>query len=286
MGNLERVFEKVEKLINDGNLSFDYGFHLINKNYSTGKNYTGMFNNLVLSIARSQYNYRFPYWIGFNQALKSYIPIKKGEAGVPILIRKTKNVFIKDGLEIDNEEDADYSKVSSFYSEIHVFNIEQTNVDLESVNKYNFSEDTTELNKLLDKYLAVENIDIVKGHGVCSYNIVQDKIKMVDEDSFYDKLAYSEALTHEIVHSTGHEKRLSRNMNVVDANVRADEEIIAEFGTMMILSEYELERRDKDMAFYIRSWLKDNNIKDIYSLCLQSQKAVDYIKKTKIREEL
>ena len=79
-------------------------------------------------------------------------------------------------------------------------------------------------------------------------------------------------------HSTGHSSRLNREMKKKDRELYYNEEIIAEFGTMVLMSEFNLDRRDKDMASYIQSYLVYSDIKSIYNLCKQSQQAVDFIK--------
>jgi len=281
MSAIDKTLEKIEEIIKQGNLSFDYGFSFVNKNYSTNKNYSGVFNNLVLSIDRYDKGYKFPYWIGFGQAQKSFIPVKKGEKGVPILCYKQRKVFLNiNEEEVDeNSSDAVFTKNSSYFDTVYVWNIEQTSIDIDSVNAFQFSENTDELEILLDKYRNSQKIELIHDDVSTSfYSVKSDIINLVPFESFYDKLAYFEAYTHECMHSTGHGSRLNREMTRNDKEKYCNEEIIAEFGTMVLMSEFNLERRDKDMATYINSYLVYSDIKSIYNLCKQSQQAVDFIK--------
>lgn len=288
MSNLEKTLAKLESIISSGNLSFDYGFDLRNKNYATGRNYQGIFNNLVLSTERYLNNYKYPYWIGFHQAIKMYIPIKKEQKGTPIMCLQYKKKYLDI---LGNEVEEDDNRValteqSRFWNTVYVWNIEQTSADLDSINSFSYSENTNELEKMLDKYISREKIAL--NHDAidyCNYSLVNDTISMIHKDRFYDQTAYFEALTHECSHSTGHQSRLNRDIQTKDREKYNNEEIIAEFATMMIMSEFDIEKRNKDMATYIASYLNGNSIKSVYGLCLQSQNAVDYIHE-KYKKEL
>jgi len=50
---------------------------------------------------------------------------------------------------------------------------------------------------------------------------------------------------------------------------------------MLLLSEFDIEHREKDRAAYISSYLHGAEVKSIYDLCILAQKAVDYIRKGK-----
>lgn len=282
MNKIEETLNKVENLINLKDISFDYGFALSNENYFTRKRYTGIFNNLILMIVQNEKKYKFPYWIGFHQANKLHLGVKKGEPGTPIISKQYKNTYYDENgniLDESEKDKADSFKENSFYRDVYVWNIEQTDIDIEAVNAFSYSEDLSGISEALSKYTEKEGIQIIKSDtGYCYYSKKQDHIGMVDMLIFYDKLAYYEALAHESFHSTGHEKRLNRNLQTKDKKTYSEEEIIAEFATMMFLSEFNLARRDKDMASYIKGYLHGANIRDMFHLCLKYQQAIDYVK--------
>jgi len=286
MSALDKTLQKLESLIQSGNINWDYGFDLRNKNYHTGRHYSGIFNNIVLSMTKASCNYKYPYWIGFGQAIKSYIPVKQGEKGTPIMCKQYKKLFFDEttGMEIDSEDANSNSRCQekSFWSTVYVFNIEQTSIDIDSVNQMAFSEKPEELEKLLDKYCTRENIVLADDSSDYPYySPEEDRISLVPKERYYDLVAYYEAWTHECVHSTGHEKRLNRELQTRDKDKYDNEEIVAEFGTMLLLSEFDIEHREKDRAAYISSYLHGAEVKSIYDLCILAQKAVDYIRKGK-----
>ena len=99
---------------------------------------------------------------------------------------------------------------------------------------------------------------------------------------------YYKTLFHELVHSTGHESRLSRKA-VMTTNLfsktkgdYAFEELIAESGAMMLAGIANLSPKDSDAnsQAYINGWVKaveDANESAVVSALVQSAKAVDFI---------
>ena len=282
---VEKTLDKLESILEKGNLNFDYGFDIVNKNYFTGRNYLGLFNNITLSIAKDSLGYKFPYWIGFGQASKMYIPVRTGEHGIPIMCKQYKKRYYDgNGYEIEVEKgdsvDGLQYEENSYWTNVYVFNIEQTSIDIESVNQFDFNEDFTGIDNLLVKYMGREKIALSESFDYCKYNKIKDVISMVSKDSFYSKSAYYGSFAHECIHSTGHENRLNRKLvpKSLDPNGYANEELIAELGSMLILSEFEISSRESSSGAYIKSWMHDKSIKELYDFCTIAQKAVNFMK--------
>ena len=130
--------------------------------------------------------YKFPYWIGFGQAQKSFIPIKKGEKGVPILCYKQKKVFLNQ-YEEEVEEgspDISFTKYKSYFDTVYVWNIEQTSVDIDSINMFQFSENTDDLEILLDKYRNSQKIELIHNDVSTSFYSVKNDISTSSIESF------------------------------------------------------------------------------------------------------
>lgn len=89
-------------------------------------------------------------------------------------------------------------------------------------------------------------------------------------------------LLHEAAHSTGHEKRLNRNIrNRFGDEAYSKEELVAELAAC-ILSGYlgfESDFSEKNSIAYMRSWLKalKDNVTWIVSASSQAEKAAEYI---------
>lgn len=275
---LERSLENLEELLQDENLSFDKGFEIVNKNYTTKRDYKGFYNNFVLAVTRSVKGYRFPYWLGYKQAMKAGIPVRKGESGTGILYRVVrKNYFDENGYDVDSAEEADGYTESVFYNLGYVFNVEQTNADIETINTDMFTDKTPkELEAVLNNYVKREGIKLLFNGDIPCYIYKEDTIQLVPQELFCDNIAYYEAFAHECMHSTGHKDRLDRDLD--DKSKYNDEEVIAEFGTMVLMSMHGIHGRERDMACYIKSYMKEKkDIKSIFHLCNQSQQGVNYI---------
>ena len=217
MKALDKTLERLESLISNENLSFDSGFDVMNKNYYTRRYYSGLINNITLSITKAVMKYRFPYWIGFHQANKLYIPIKKGEKGTPIMCRQIRKTYFSQetGMQIDKSEanEDSYIEEKVFWNTVYVFNIEQTSIDIDAVNKIDFEERPKDLEILLDKFCDTEKIGIYEDSNDCPYyDPKKDEIHLVPKANYYDVVAFYENWAHECAHSTGHKMRLDRNL--------------------------------------------------------------------------
>lgn len=125
------------------------------------------------------------------------------------------------------------------------------------------------------------------------YHIAEDYINMPKKKSFKSSESYYSVLFHELVHSTGHEKRLNRStiteMAEFGSEPHSIEELVAELGAAY-LSSFSgiLTEQIKNSAAYIKGWL--SKLKDDKRFIVRasgySQRAVDYIINVKEDESL
>lgn len=116
------------------------------------------------------------------------------------------------------------------------------------------------------------------------YHVAEDFINMPKKRSFKAIEAYYSTLFHELVHSTGSEKRLGRKTVTEMAEFGSEpysiEELIAELGAAYLCSFTGiLEKEIKESAAYINGWLKKlrGDKRFIISASGQAQAAVDLI---------
>ncbi len=116
------------------------------------------------------------------------------------------------------------------------------------------------------------------------YSIEEDLINMPKKKTFATSESYYSTLFHELVHSTGHEKRLNRKSVIDMAPFGSEsyslEELIAEIGcAFLCASTGILEQEIISSAAYINGWLAklkgDKRI--IMQASGQAQRATDYI---------
>ena len=123
-------------------------------------------------------------------------------------------------------------------------------------------------------------------HGmVCAfYSPYDDCVGMPSRERFDTEESYHATLYHELVHSTGHDKRLKRatlaKNNGFGSDPYCKEELIAEMGAAFLCGHAEIIERTIDgSAAYINGWLerirKDKLL--IVQAAAQAQKAVDFI---------
>lgn len=116
------------------------------------------------------------------------------------------------------------------------------------------------------------------------YHPLEDFVNMPKEKTFNQMEEYYSTLFHELVHSTGHEKRLNRKslteMAEFGSEVYSQEELVAELGAAFLLSSANiLQTSIKNNVAYIKGWLSklQNDKRFIIQASTAAQQAVDYI---------
>lgn len=132
---------------------------------------------------------------------------------------------------------------------------------------------------------------IAKGKRRAEYAVDKDIVHMPNPKAFESSEAYYTTLFHELIHSTGHEKRLSRKTLTEMAEFGSEpysiEELIAELGTCFLSSHTGiLEKELKNSTAYIQGWLSKlkNDKRFVMIASTQAQKACDYILHGKKRD--
>lgn len=123
------------------------------------------------------------------------------------------------------------------------------------------------------------------------YAIDGDYINMPKKKSFAGSEGYYSTLFHELVHSTGHEKRLNRKTVTEMAEFGSEpysiEELIAEMGACYLTSFAGIINTEiKNSAAYINAWLEKlkNDKRFILFASSYAQKAADFILNVKVAD--
>lgn len=131
----------------------------------------------------------------------------------------------------------------------------------------------------------MENCPVIKHEEQeAFYDPQQDFINMSSASTFKSNELYYSVLFHELVHSTGHENRLSRKELVARTNYGSKdysiEELTAEIGSCYLNSLTGIGTGHfKQNVAYIKGWLEalKNDKKLIIYASAQAQRATDYI---------
>ena len=238
-------------------------------NFVTGNAYHGFYNQAMTS------GYENPLFASFKQAQKIGFKIKKGSKGIPIIywtMLDKKN---------DDDETLKTIPMLRYYT---VFNIEDMEGDKDKyLDRYSFEPiqmQCVTAEKLVSNYLIGENISRNSGVKACYSS--NDSITIPPFNAFRLESGYFGTLFHEIAHSTGHEKRLNRDMgNTFGSKAYGNEELIAELTSVYLCNTYGVLDNEEELnsAAYIKNWI--NAIKADPKILIQTmskaKKAYDYI---------
>lgn len=120
----------------------------------------------------------------------------------------------------------------------------------------------------------------VHGFAGACYRPKRDIVEMPDPENFFADDGYYHVLFHELVHSTGHEKRLGRlEPALFGTDPYGREELVAELGAAFLAAITGLQGEEQMEAAYIDGWIKaikgDKTL--VVSAAASAQRAVDLI---------
>jgi antirestriction protein ArdC len=235
-------------------------------NYSTGEAYSGV-NFLSLNFAMVNKGYKHNQWLTFKQ-LKTL----GGE-----LINNSWNYIYKFGTTPVKDENGKpkikngQQQIKFYFRCFVVYNIENTSLEAKTIEKKSTQYSVDEIEAFIDR---VNNNDVrIKTDSTngCYYSPSYDWVHMVNKNNFIDTKDanatehYYSVLFHELVHATGHQKRLNRfentkSMKFLEGKSHyAYEELVAELGSMLFASKYNLSVEStvrEDHIAYLQSWIK------------------------------
>lgn len=117
-----------------------------------------------------------------------------------------------------------------------------------------------------------------------------DTITMPPAHAFRSLDDYYETKFHELGHWTGHASRLNRDLRAAAASnsLRAEEELRAEIGSMILSQELGLPHNVDRHAAYVGSWLEAlrNDPHEIFAAARDAQKIADFVMAFDLKLEL
>lgn len=279
MGNKE-VYEKVTntmlELIDKGTMPWQVTWgNGLPINAISKKAYSGV-NIWLLQASAIKHGFKSNTWLTYKQASQLGGNVIRGSKGTFITYssriekKETKN---------KPEEEKEYFWLLKYYN---VFNLEQCeNIDVSKFTTVEFSDNEIIENAevLIKNY---EDRPEITFTGNPCFVPSTDVVMCPSIENFKTSSEYYSALFHELVHSTGHEKRLNRIKSTsFGSHEYSKEELVAEFGASYLraISGINSDFSDKNSASYIDSWAK--KLKSDPKLIMQgatlAMKAVDYM---------
>lgn len=237
--------------------------------YTTRKGYRGV-NAMVLD--------RPGEYITFNQVKELGGSVKKGAKSYPIVWYKPYTY------EAGTPDERTVMLPARYYRVFHLDDTEGIPSKLDSARAPIATSDDAD--KIVDDYadrteLKIQHVEQNRAY----YTPSVDAVTMPTREQFNNTAGYYGALFHELTHSTGHSKRLSRSgiteHNRFGSSEYGKEELVAEIGSAMLYSLIGLGAQPEieNSAAYIKSWLGAirSDSKLITSAANAAQKAADFI---------
>ncbi len=237
-------------------------------NHSTNRAYNGV-NILSLWLQGKKKGYPVNRWLTFKQARDLGGFVKKGEKGTVILFVGT---FSKE------EENSKGEKEETFFNFLkthHVFNVEQTTLELPKVEKREI--------KTRDEIDAeIKNIKakIKTGGDRAYFSPSEDFIRLPEPSQFKTVDDYYSTIFHELTHWSGHSLRLDR----LDKNAQfgkpsyAFEELVAELGSAFLCAHYGIKGKLQHEN-YIGHWITklSGDVSFIAKAASKASEAANYL---------
>jgi antirestriction protein ArdC len=274
-----RIIELLERGTAPWQLPWTHGG--LPMNLLTKRPYRGINLWLLLSIGYEQ-----NLFLTWDQLKSINGSVKRGEKGHIVVFYKT----LKKHAELDEEEKERSIPLLRYYK---VFNVEQCTgipahllpeIKHETINPIFACE------KIVAQMQQCPPIKHEKQQAF--YDPARDYVNMPKRRSFKSSESYYGTLFHELVHSTGHEKRLKRKTITEMAEFGSEpyslEELIAEIGTCYLCSHVGiLAKEEANSAAYIQGWLKKfkNDKRFVIYASSYAQRATDYILNVQVEEQ-
>ena len=254
------------------------------RSLSTSRDYRGI-NILLLSTA----GYNSRYWITYREALRLGGHVRKGEKAMPIVYWHWRTPEDMAKLRQKSGQ-KDFAPCVPFTSA--VFNLDQ----VEGVTR---PEDDVAPQgdrrlELADNLFAMmpDKPEII--HATATepcYSWREDRVALPHLSQFESADEYYSTLFHEIVHASGHKRRLNRvGEQEGDAHARYSfEELVAEFGAAFLCAFSGIDNAGTEAlaASYINGWAQalKNDHRLVLRAASAAQRAADYIRGKHVSED-
>ena len=257
-------------------------------NYLTGDTYSGI-NFLSLNFAMIDKSYKNNQWLTFKQLKTLGGDIKNNSWNY---VYKFGRINVVDANKKPVVDSKGKQKSRNYFRCFVVYNIENTTLEAKVIDKKSTQYHVDTITNFLNK------VDVTIKHGSkngCYYSPSEDFVSMVNKEDFIDTKDanatehYYSVLFHELVHATGHNKRLNRfedtkSMKFLEGKSHyAYEELVAELGSMLFASKYNLSVEStvrEDHIAYLQSWIKalrsEDGTKLLTSAAAKASKAFTY----------
>lgn len=231
----------------------------------------------------SAFNFERNLFLTFNQIKNLSVQIEKGAKSLPVIFWKWPEPDKSpDGTVTNPDEEKKLKPILRFYSVFNISQIKNLPEHLIPPLDVRQNDPIESCTRIVESMTSRPTIQCVDQEAY--YSPSRDLVNVPDIKFFESSESYFATLFHELIHSTGHEKRLNRVDGMKSISFGSEkystEELIAEIGACYLEAQAGISDRGfENNAAYINGWLtrlkKDSRF--IVFASSQAQKAADYI---------
>jgi antirestriction protein ArdC len=256
------------------------------RNAISRRKYSGI-NVVMLWMAAQESGYASNEWLTFKQAKEQGGHVRAGEKGTTVIFMKPISFAAQDaagGTEpLDRLQRGDDAEERRLIARAYtVFNVEQCDdLDLKRAPAPTFEPAATKdgLNQAFEDAVRRTGIEVRHGGSQAFYKRSEDFVQMPPLETFLDCATYQATKAHELIHATGHKRRLDRLPDKSEGKRGyAFEELVAELGAAFTCCEFGI-TGDLRHASYIQSWidLLTDDKRAIMRAASKASKAIAYL---------
>ena len=258
------------------------GGHRISRpsNVATRKQYNGI-NTVSLWVAAMAHAFTADVWGTYRQWQALGCQVRKGEKSSVV-------VFFSRIEAQDNDDDTDDSRPNTtrlVARASRVFNADQVDGYINQIDNKASQFDPLQS---AERFVRATDATIVEGGDSACYIPERDIIRMpqrqlfVGTDTSSAAEGYYGTLLHELVHWSGAQSRLSRDMaSRFGSESYAMEELVAELGSAFLCADLGISSEPRaDHACYVKNWLAvlRGDKRAIFTAAAKASQAADFLK--------
>lgn len=241
-------------------------------NLVSGRTYRG-YNPMTLLAVQEERGFQSNGWVTYKQAAALGGQVRRGEKATPI------NFYMPTTYMKQQEDGSQQETEGAIKKTAFVFNVDQIDglPELEAIQPLSEAERHAECEHLMSQSEAPIFFD---GGDRAFYRPSSDSIHLPAREAFVSQEAMYSTALHEMGHSTGHKKRLDRDMaGKFGTPQYAFEELCAEISSCLMSSRLGIAHNPAQHVAYVQSWIKllKEDPRVVHKACAQAERICDYL---------
>ena len=252
------VADNLLSLMASGNIPWRKPWSVVPTCNAITEHQYGGINPLLAQVDVMAKGYQYPLFAGFKQAQEKGWKLQKGSKATWLrwggVVRKEK----EDPVTGEVEEE-----VFTAVKWLQVFNLdcfddsESEHPIAEVIDRYRGPENPDARIDEAEWLIFAQDADIQHGGSKAAYSPSRDQIRIPHFEAFSSAELYYSTAIHELIHRTGHESRLNRDIrNQFGTSEYAFEEMVAELGASFVCNELGITPALEHHASYIEDWME------------------------------